>query len=245
MSDYQPVNWIIPGMLAENTINLIVGLPECRKSFVLLDLAVALAAGAPWLGRFECQKKRVMVIDQERPKVEMQRRLKALIAGRGMSPNALEGTLLPVVGTTIRLDNVRSYESLCRRIENDRPEVLLVDSFKAFQSKEITNNTDMQAVMESVKQLRMRYGLTIVFLFHENKGAYMRDREGQAVTNETVAGAAVLSEVPEGIFVVQKHDAASSLIHHTKSSYGPKIAPVMVRVVDKAADKSVITVEAF
>lgn len=245
LNDYQEVKWLIPGILADNTINLFVGLSESRKSWLLLDLAISFAAGVSWLNKFQCPKRKVLLIDQERPKAEMQRRLRALIKGRGLSPNSLEGYLLkPLVGTTIRIDLPQSFAALCKRIEASRPDVLLIDSFKAFQSKDIVSNYDMQMVMEKFKELRNKYGLTIGVIHHENKMGYSRNREGHAVTMEHVAGAGPVVEVAEGVFVVQNNDVETSMVHHVKNSYGTKVAPFMVRVKDTLVDKSAITVEA-
>lgn len=245
LNDYQEVKWLIPGVIAENTINTFVGLSESRKSWLMLDLAVSFASGTPWLNKFECPQRKVLIVDQERPKAEMQRRLRALIQGRNISPQTLEGYLLkPLVGTTIRIDLPQSFAALCRKIEASRPEVILIDSFKAFQSKDICSNYDMQLVMERFKELRNKYGITFGVIHHENKMGYARNREGHAVTMEHVAGAGPIVEVCEGVFVVQNNDADSSFLHHVKNSYGTKLAPTLVKVKDLKDDKSEIKVEA-
>lgn len=245
VEDYTPKPWIVENLIAENTINLLVGLPESRKSWALLDLAISLAGGLSWMGRFPCEKRKVMVIDQERPKNEMQKRIKALIAGRGMTVEQFEGSLIPLAGTTIKIDLQMSYEKFYLRLEKERPDVVLVDSFKAFQTKDITSNVAMQEVMERIKDIRTKLGITFVFIFHENKNAYERNREHREISNEYVAGAAVLSEVPEGIMIVSKLDEDTSIVYHTKNSYGTKIAPVTYKVIDANEEKTAIKVEAF
>jgi hypothetical protein len=237
--------YIIPEVLAENTINLIVGLPESRKSWLLLDLALGIASGTDWLGRFKCEPKKVMIIDQERPRQEMQRRLKALLIGKNLELQTLEDNLVPKTGTATRINLEVSYQALCHKIEQLKPDVLLIDSLKTFQTGVITDNTSMQAVFERFKELRDKYNLTILILHHENKGAYIRAREGREVTAETIAGAGSIAEVPENIFIVTKHDDDSSFVHHVKNNYGQKIVPFLVRVVNINEDKSSIKVEAF
>ncbi len=231
--------------LAENTINILAGLQESRKSWLLLDLAVSIASGTPWLTKYSCNKRRVMIIDQERPKIEMQRRIKALLAGREIDFKDLEGSLTPKVGTTIRINLEQSYEKLCRMIEEIKPEVILIDSLKTFQTGTITDNQSMQAVFEKIKEIRMKYGVTFIILHHEHKGAYARTRDGLEVTAEMIAGAASIIEVPEGIFISVNQDSQSSILHHVKNSYGTKKAPFLIRVKDLNEAKSKIVVEAF
>lgn len=245
LADAKEIPYVVPGFIAENTINLLAGLAESRKSWVLLDLAIAIASGTNWLTKHPCHQKRVLVIDQERPKLEMQRRIKTLLAGRGLSMQDLEGRLIPKAGTTIRINLDQSYEKFCRVIDDVKPEVILIDSLKTFQTGVITDNQSMQEVMEKFKELRAKYGLTFIILHHENKGGYLRTREGLEVTAENIAGAASIIEVPEGIFISVNHDSGTSMLHHVKNSYGSKNAPFLVRVVDQDSTKTSIKVEAY
>lgn len=241
----EPRPYLVPGLIAENTINIVAGLQESRKSWLLLDLAVGFASGTNWLSRFPCQRRKVMLIDQERPKAEMQRRIAALLKSRDIAFADLEGYLVPKVGTTFRINMDQSYQKLTKLIEEVQPEIVLIDSLKAFQNGDICNNQSMQEVFERFKELRSKYGLTFVILHHENKGAYFRNRENLEVTAENIAGAAVINEVPEGLFVAKNHDLDSSFLHHVKNSYGTKIAPFIVKVKDLTPDKSEIAVEAY
>ncbi len=243
--DTKAVPYIVPGCFAENTINILAGLQESRKSWILLDLAVAIASGTSWLDQYKCERRKVLIIDQERPRIEMQRRISALLAGRDLTVADLEGQLIPKVGTTFRINLEQSFDKLVRWIEEMKPEVVLVDSLKTFQTGIITDNQSMQEVFERVKELRSRFGLTFIILHHENKGAYARTREGLEITAENIAGAASIVEVPEGIFVSVNKDADSSLLYHVKNSYGTKQSPRLVKVVDLNESKSKIKVQGF
>src|ERR1035438_3045848 len=44
--------WLITGLWSEQAVGIIGGEPKCCKSFLALDLAVAVAAGVPCLRRF-------------------------------------------------------------------------------------------------------------------------------------------------------------------------------------------------
>lgn len=243
INDTNEINWLIPGVLADNTINIIAGLQESRKSWLLIDLAVAFATGTKWLGTIQVPKKRVLLIDQERPKAELQRRLRALIAARGIEPQELQGQMIPKAGTTYRMNLEQSFEGFSKYIAKERPDIVLVDSLKTFQNADITNNQSMQQVFENLKHLRNTYNVTFIILHHENKGAYLRNREGHEITAETIAGASSINEVPEGIFISVNHGPDSSILHHVKNSYGLKQSPIAFKVTDLKEDKSQISLE--
>ena len=245
VADTKVVPFIVDRLIGDNTINILAGLQASKKSWALLDLAVAFASGTPWMSKFKTQQKKTLIIDQERPKMEMQRRIQALTLGRGLQIADLEGQLVPKVGTTFRMNLDQSFDGFSRMLDVIRPEVVLIDSLKAFQSGDITNNQNMQMVFERFKELRTKYGLTFVILHHENKGAFERSREKREVTAENTAGAAVINEVPEGIFIMASQDDTSAFFHHVKNSYGMNVAPFVTKVRDVTADRSSIVVEAF
>jgi len=48
--------WLVDGLWSEEAVGIIGGEPKCCKSFLALDLAVAVAAGVPCLRRFAVPK---------------------------------------------------------------------------------------------------------------------------------------------------------------------------------------------
>lgn len=56
--------WLVTGLWAEEAVGIIGGEPKCCKSFLALDLAVAVAAGTPCLRRFAATLARA---DQPQP----------------------------------------------------------------------------------------------------------------------------------------------------------------------------------
>lgn len=241
------IPFIVPGIVGVNTINIWAGLQESRKSWLLLDLAVAVASGTSWLNVYPCLKGKVIIIDQERPGDEMKRRLEALIAGRGLKVDDLEGSLIPKADLDPRFQlNVdESFAAFEKMVDEVRPSLVLIDSLSAIQSGDINSKPDMQKFFERIKAMRLKYGVTFVILHHENKGTYEMMRAKLPVTAENVEGSGVINQVPEGIMVARNFDGESTRVHHVKNSYGTKVAPFIVKVRDITPDKKQIAVEAF
>ena len=69
--DEKPVEWICKPFIAEQSIGIVGGLPESRKSWILVDLAIECARGGGlWMGKFPVKGCKVLLIDQERSKGE-------------------------------------------------------------------------------------------------------------------------------------------------------------------------------
>ena len=241
------IPFIVPGIVGENTINVWAGLQESRKSWLLLDLAVSIASGTPWLGRYQCSRGKVIILDQERPGDEMMRRLEALWTGRGLTENDLEGNLSTQfdLDPKFMLNHEESFAAFEKMVAEFRPSIVLMDSLSAIQSGDIMSKADMQKLFERIKTLRLRYKTAFVILHHENKGTYEAMREKKIVTAEHIEGSGVINQVPEGLFVIRDFDGDSSMLHHVKNSYGTKVPPFLVKIVDLTPDRKNIAVQAF
>ncbi|MGB6451972.1 MAG: AAA family ATPase, partial [Steroidobacteraceae bacterium] len=48
----EEARWLVEGLWSEGAVGIVGGEPKCCKSFLALDLAVAVASGRPALRRF-------------------------------------------------------------------------------------------------------------------------------------------------------------------------------------------------
>lgn len=246
LSDIQVVNWIVPSLLARQSIGFVAGLPETMKTWLLIDLAVECArGGGMWLNRFPCKKAKVLFIDQERFKGETQRRFRAVIAAKDLNPKDLGGSLFIRCGTTTRINLENSFQAFRKELADLRPELVVIDSFVSFHTIEENNRGEVQEVIERLKQLRNEFGCTFVFIDHENKGAFHAKDEDEQPSAIRMAGSIAKWAAAEFVLTVRRHDPDTSMVYHTKSTLANIVAPFMVKVRDMDDAKSKITVEAF
>ncbi len=242
----EPVKWICKPFIAEQSIGIIGGLPESRKSWVMVDLAVECARGGGlWLNKFPVKGCKVLLIDQERSKAEVQRRLKALLAGKGLSAADMRSALFVRSGTSTRLNLDPSFDALRREIAELKPDLVLIDSFATIHTAEESNRMEIQKVMERMKQLRNEFGCAIIFVHHSTKQSYQSQKEGAEPSYLDLAGNVAIPAAAEMCLSVVKHGDDGSFVHHTKSTMGSKEPPFLVKVVDAKPDQSEIRVEAY
>lgn len=232
LSQIETVDWLVPGLMAKQSIGFFCGLPETCKTWALIDLAIEAARGGQWLGRFPVKLSKVLFINQERSKAETQRRFKSLIKAKGLSLKEIKENLLIKSGTTIRVDLQHSFDAFRKDISEKRPELIIVDSWSTFHTKEEQSNTDNMFVLERIKALREEFCCTFVFVDHESKKAYQRSVEGKEPTMGDQSGASAKSRVAELMLAFVSSGPRQSMVHHTKSTQGTKIAPFLVEVVD-------------
>lgn len=245
LKDTETVEWIVPNLIAKKSIAFVAGLPETGKTWMLIDLAIECARGGGlWLNRFPVGKAKVLFIDQERFKGETQRRLKCIIGGKNLDLKALNQTLFIRCGTTTRLDLQHSYEAFHKEISEIRPDLVIVDSFATFHTREENNRKDIQEVLERVKQIRTEFGCTFLFIHHENKYAFNKDGDQEPSISQ-MAGSIAIPAACETVLTVRKQDTESSMVYHTKSTLSSTVSPFLVKVTDVDEAKTKIKVEAF
>src|SRR6202795_1863809 len=81
--------WLVTGLWSEQAVGIVGGEPKCCKSFLALDLAVAVAAGVPCLRRFAVPRAgRVLLFAAEDALHIVRRRLEGIAAAASVvSPN--------------------------------------------------------------------------------------------------------------------------------------------------------------
>jgi hypothetical protein len=78
---FAPPRWAVPGFLAEG-VNLLAGPPKVGKSWMALDLALSVAAGAPALGSVEVEAGPVLYLALEDTPRRLQSRMAKILDGR-------------------------------------------------------------------------------------------------------------------------------------------------------------------
>src|ERR1700674_5213196 len=104
--------WLIDGLWSEEAVGIIGGEPKCCKSFLALDLAVAVAvaAGIPCLRRFTVTRPgRVLLYPAEDALHVVRRRLDGICAAAGISLAQLDVQVItaPSLRLDLEVDRVR------------------------------------------------------------------------------------------------------------------------------------------
>jgi len=159
-------DWLVENLLVKGDIAMLVGDGGVGKSWLTMDLAVAMAQGREkWLG-MEVAGKRALIIDQENPMVTVRRRLAAL--GFNPAKNAEELRYLWYAG--IRLDQEEMARKLHEDVETFEPELVVVDSLSRAHFKNENSAEEMNPLMNmGVFPIARNLGATVVLIHHVSK----------------------------------------------------------------------------
>jgi hypothetical protein len=183
---YREEAWTIKHWLPRSTCALVVAPPGNYKTWLLLDLALSISSGRPFLGRYpveECGP--VLFVQQEDPFPMLFNRL-ASIMNTGETGAEGADFLVPVPPAypdirwhpdrQLNFDNRESLDGLAEAVASIRPAIVILDPlYSAIDAKDY-----MAAGAKSLlflKQLRDEYGTSFMIAHHTVKRTKVTSRE--------------------------------------------------------------------
>lgn len=187
MADYvkgyggQGVSWAVDDWLPDASITFLVSPPESYKTWLLLDLAVSLASGVPFLGSYEVLRPGpTMIIQQEDSHAGLTDRLALIVEqklGMGAVIDGDEWQVpsmpdLPIYvhpSRMLRFDDRRVLQELEGQIAEIRPRAVLIDPLYSTTAQVDNYMADLANQMMVLKTWRDRYGCSFVLAHHSKK----------------------------------------------------------------------------
>jgi hypothetical protein len=233
LEDIKEVDWLCKPFVAKKSIGFVAGLPETLKTWLCIDFAVECARGGGlWIGLFPVTACKVLFVDQERWKGETQRRFNSVLAAKSIAHADLKESLFLKSGTTIRLNLDQSYQAFRTELLSMRPDLVIVDSFATFHTLPENDRTEIQKVLERIKELRNEIGCTFLFIHHETKYAYPNGEPAGEPNLGTMAGSVAIGAAAEFSMIVRKVQDNTSIVWHVKSTLAQKAKAFYASVLD-------------
>jgi hypothetical protein len=171
--------WLIAGLWAEQAVGVVGGEPKCCKSFLALDIAVAVASGAPCLRRFGVPRAgRVLLYAAEDALHIVRRRLDGICEAAGLALADLD--ILVITAPTLRLDMEADRRSLADTVARHRPRLLILDPFVRLHRIDENASGEVAPLLAYLRELQRRHGMAVLLVHHARKGA-ANARAGQAL----------------------------------------------------------------
>jgi len=149
---------------------LVAGTGKVGKSLFIENLALSLAAGIPFLGRFGVEKPtRVLLLDRELSKRSLFDRISALIAARPAYAAGVDNLLVDH-DHLIKLDQHNAQETLSQLIAMNGAEVVVLDTAYKFLS-DVEKSSHLMAAFSVIDSLIAEHKCAFVLSHHRRKQA--------------------------------------------------------------------------
>jgi hypothetical protein len=210
----QEHRWLVTGLWSEQAVGIVGGEPKCCKSFLALDLAVAVASGAPCLRRFPVPRAgRVLLYAAEDALHIVRRRLDGIAVAAGVALADLDIQVITV--PVLRLDLAGDRRDLADTVARLQPRLLVLDPFVRLHRIDENASGEVAPLLAYLRELQRRHGVAVTVVHHARKGGGAV-RAGQALRGSSEFHAwgdsnLYLRREGEELTLTVEHRAAPSL----------------------------------
>jgi hypothetical protein len=172
-------SWLIDGLWGEEAVGILGGEPKCCKSFLSLDMAVAISSGQPCLGRYRVANPGLVLLyaAEDSPRI-VKNRLIGVAAARGVSLAACD--IQVITSERLRLDQQSDIDALSETVAALRPRLLILDPFVRLHRIDENSSSEVAVILGNLRQMQKRHKTSILVVHHAKKsGGGMR--AGQAL----------------------------------------------------------------
>ncbi len=161
------ISWDVEPLIVQGDRVLPYGEFGSYKSWLLLDLALHIAAGKPWLGQFECQTRRCLYIDGEMSQRTLRRRVQRLGLGADIS-GPIPFAALSWRGQ--RFTGPEVAEKLLSELKLHRcePEVIIIEALRRVLKGSENDQEALSLFWDNVNPLT-HAGQTVIVSHHMKK----------------------------------------------------------------------------
>jgi RecA-family ATPase len=175
----QERRWLIDSLWADEAVGIVGGEPKCCKSFLALDMAVAVAGGVPCLRRFApARTGRVLLYAAEDALHVVRQRLAGIAAAAGRDLAELD--IHVITAPSVRLDVERDRDALVETVVELSPKLLVLDPFVRLHRIDENLSGEVAPLLAYLRELQRRFHLAVVLVHHARKGG-AKMRAGQAL----------------------------------------------------------------
>jgi hypothetical protein len=170
---------LVTDLWSADAVGIVGGEPKCCKSFLALDLAVAVASGTACLRRFSVpQPGRVLLYAAEDALHVVRSRLEGICAAAGIELRDLDVHV--ITAPTLRLDVTADRSRLEQTVAELNPRLLVLDPFVRLHRIDENASGEVAPLLAYLRELQRRYSLAVLLVHHAKKSGG-RLRAGQAL----------------------------------------------------------------
>ena len=161
-------DWLVEHLWAHQAVGVLGGSPKSCKTYLALEIALAVATGTPCLGRFHVPEPGpVLLFAAEDTPVNIRARLRDLAQVRSVDFDALPVFL--ILTDQLRLDLKPDLERLVHAIHARQPRLLILDPFVRMHRLQENSAQEISGLLADLRALQRRFGLAVLLVHHTRK----------------------------------------------------------------------------
>ena len=191
---------LIHGLLREGETMNVIAAPKTGKSWLVMNLALAIALGKDWMG-FPCEQGKVLIIDNELHPNTTAYRFRSMLAKLGI-PRGAVNPFLHIENQRGMLETIQSLSAQIEELRKEDYKLIIIDAF--YRAVPQGTNENDNGSITALYNLLDRYAGTLnsafALIHHTSKG-----NQSQKSVTDVGAGAGAQSRAADTHLVLRPH----------------------------------------
>lgn len=219
-SPEEQVPWLVTGLIPAGGLTAFSGMPGDFKTWVELEIAIAVASGKLLFGQFETVQGNVLIIDEENNKNLLRSRLKALSANNELK-------IYIWVKEGVKADMPSHMVQIIKFVKANDIKLVCFDSLVRIHSKEENDAKQMAQLFAHFNPL-LKLGVTVLFTHHHRKNSVGQSKPG----SQNMRGSSdILASVDCHLMISRNKDEHKLRISQEKLRVAEELKPFEVNIV--------------
>jgi hypothetical protein len=172
--------WLIEDLWTASSVGWVAGQPKSLKSWTALEMAVSVASGTPFLGRFKVHDRgKVLIYLAEDSLRAVRERLEALARRHNLAIGDLD--IDAITASSMRLDLGRDQVRLQKTVRALSPRLLVLDPLVRLHSADENSSAEISSLLAYLRGLQREFELSIAVIHHVRKSAAPSHAAGQGL----------------------------------------------------------------
>lgn len=168
-----PPTYLVEGVIPQGDYGVISADNKAGKTFVMMDLALSVAAGVPWVNLFPVNETGpVLIFVGEGGKRKIVRRVRAIARFKGIPDHQLFGLPIEISERAPKLMDESVLDELRVKVAELRPRLVIIDPlYLAASGANTASLVEMGSLLEKAQHIAQRVGAALVISHHTKKAA--------------------------------------------------------------------------
>ena len=234
-SEADEVEYVVDGVVPAGGTGFVSGGPKNGKTWQALHMAVAIATGKRYAGRYSTRRRDVVYLALEGARANIRARVGCLARGLGVDPEGDALDQLHVIYKPRRIDlhEAASAAEVVRAVSGVAPGVLFVDVLRrAARIRESGEGVaDFAEMLENLEPLTSA-GWTVILLHHFKKWS---ENAGGDTGDRMSGSGSLFGSADFAVFIVKANRESRTYSLEFVSRDGPQLPDLTVRIQGEGA----------
>jgi RecA-family ATPase len=208
---------VVDGLIPVEGMVAVSGDPGSYKTWLMMEMALSVASGKNFLGKFPTKQGGVIIVDEENPARLLQKRFKRM----SLPEEELPISILPLSGFQLTDENV---PFLLHEAKRQGTKLIIFDSLVRIHSADENDAKKMAEVFSKIKRF-IQANISVAFIHHNRKQTALGN-SAQAMRGSSD----ILASVDSHLAIKYDNDTNIIVLEQTKSRFDKRLPSIEIQV---------------